>query len=152
MAPAKLATLSVLSALVWWSPQAGPLAAEPVTIAALLADPQPFHFRIVSLKGTVHQVQILTDPPVNAPQLDYQCYMVHPPYTFVLADGTDFLQVTVAGRLPCVSKHAPAEPPDVAEGDTALIEARITVTHRYSEGSNRPTIQALAVGIRRLKD
>ncbi len=152
MAPAKLLTLSVLSALVWWSHQVGALAAEPVAIATLLADPQPYHFRVVSLKGTVHQVQILTDPPVNAPQLDYQCYFVHPPYTFVLADDTGFLQVTVGGRLPCVSKHAPAEPPDVAEGDTALIEAKITVTHRYSEGANRPTIQALAVGIRRLKD
>ncbi len=152
MAPAKLVTLSVLSALAWWSSQAAALAAEPVAIAKLLADPQPYHFRVVSLKGTVHQVQILTDPPVNAPQLDYQCYFVHPPYTFVLADGTDFLQVTVAGRLPCVSKQSPAEPPDVAEGDTALIEARITVTHRYSDGSNRPTVQALAVGIQRLKE
>ena len=140
----------LLSALVWlMNPIAAP-AGEPVTIAKLLTDPQPYHLKVIAVQGTAHQVQILQDKPGSNPRLDFQCYMVHPPYTFVLADDTGFLQISVAARPPCVSKMSPAEPPAVSEGDRVAIDVQITVTHRYSEGANRPTIQALAVGIRRL--
>lgn len=141
--------LVILSALVLLTSPVAVLAGEPVTIAKLMTDPQPYHLKVVTIQGTAHQVQILADAPVSGPRFDAQCYFVHPPYTFVLADDTGFLQISVAARPPCVSKMSPAEPPAVSEGDKVAIDVQITVTHRYSEGANRPTIQALAVGIRR---
>ena len=125
-------------------------AGELVTIGKLLADPQPYHVSVVTLQGTAHQLQILQDPPEKNPRLDFQCYMVHPPYTFVLADDTGFLQIHVAARPPCVSPMSPAKPPDVSEGDKVAIEAQITVGYQYSGGENRPTVHALAKAIRRL--
>lgn len=127
-------------------------AAEPLTIGKLLADPQSYHLRIITLSGTVHQVQILADAPGSGLRLDFQCSFVHPPYTFVLADDTGFLQVSVSAKPPCVSKMSPVEPPDVSEGDKVMLDAQITVAHRYNEGVSRPTVQALAVGIRRQAD
>src|SRR3989338_1616406 len=103
-------------------------AAEPATIGKLQADPQSYNLKIVTLRGTAHQIQILTNPPPALPRIDTQCLMVHPPYTFVLSDDTGFLQITVRARPPCVSQHSPAEPPDVADGDTVLVDAQITVT------------------------
>ncbi|MGH7235833.1 MAG: hypothetical protein ACREIO_05560 [Nitrospiraceae bacterium] len=142
--------VALLSALAWlMTPLAAP-AGEPVTIAKLLADPQPYHVRVITLQGTAHQVQILQDKPGGNPRLDFQCYMVHPPYTFVLADDTGFLQISVAARPPCVSQMSPAEPPDVSEGDKVAIEAQITVGHQYSEGADRLTVQALAKGVTKL--
>lgn len=135
--------------LVLMNPLAAP-AGELVTIAKLLADPQPYHVSVITLQGTAHQVQILQDPPEKNPRLDFQCYFVHPPYTFVLADDTGFLQINVAARPPCVSQMSPAEPPDVSEGDKVAIEAQITVGHQYSGGENRLTIHALAKGIRKV--
>jgi hypothetical protein len=124
-------------------------AAEPVTIARLLADPTPYHLRTVSLRGTAHQVQIITPSPPSDqfPRLDFQCYFIHPAYTFVLADDTGFLQITVRARPPCVSRFSPAEPPEVVEGEPVSIDAQITVLHQYSDGSNRYVVQALALGI-----
>jgi hypothetical protein len=126
--------------------------AESLTIARLLADPAPYHMKVVTLEGTSHQIQALRDAPSSLPRLDFQCYLVHPPYTFVLADDTGFLQITVRGRPPCVSKHSPAEPPDVSEGNKVVVEAQITVTPGYREGVGARTVEALAVGIRRLDE
>jgi len=126
--------------LVLWPSSSS--AAEPVTIERLQAHPQSYHLKIVTLKGTAHQIQILTSPPSKLPQLDFQCAMVHPPYTFVLSDETGFLQITVRARPPCVSKEAQADPPDVAENEAVEIDAQITV----ASGS----VDALAVNIRHL--
>jgi len=139
----------LLAFLVLVTPLAAP-AGELVTIGKLLADPQPYHVSVVTLQGTAHQLQILQDPPEKNPRLDFQCYMVHPPYTFVLADDTGFMQIHVAARPPCVSPMSPAEPPDVSEGDKVAVEAQITVGNQYSGGENRRTIHALAKAIRRL--
>jgi hypothetical protein len=128
------------------------LRAEAVTIARLLADPQPYNLKVITLQGTAHQVHALRDAPETRPRLDFQCYLVHPPYTFVLADETGFLQITVRGRPPCVSKHSPAEPPDVAEGNRVSIDAQITVSQAYSAGVTTPMVEALALGIRRLEE
>ncbi len=151
--PVNLATSFVLlSALIWLTSPVVALAGEPLTIGKLLADPQSYHLRVITLQGTVHQVQILADAPGSGLRLDFQCSFVHPPYTFVLADDTGFLQVSVSAKPPCVSKMSPVEPPDVGDGDKVLIDVQITVAHRYSEGVSSPTDQALAVGIRRQAD
>jgi hypothetical protein len=124
-------------------------AAEPVTIERLQADPQSYHLKLVTLRGTARQIQILTSPPSSLPRIDTQCLMVHPPYTFVLSDDTGFLQITVRARPPCVSKHSPAEPPDVADGDTVSVDAQITVTPGPGPGAAGATLDALAVNIQR---
>jgi hypothetical protein len=126
------------------------LAAESVTIEKLQADAQSYNLKLVTLRGTVHQIQILTSPPPTLPQLDTRCLMVHPPYTFVLSDETGFLQVTVRARLPCVSKHSPAEPPDVADGDTVSVDAQVTVTQGSGPGASGATLDVLAVNIQRM--
>jgi hypothetical protein len=124
-------------------------AAEPVTIEKVQADPRSYHLKVVTLKGTAHQVHILTGPPPDLPRIDTQCLMVHPPYTFVLSDETGFLQITVRARPPCVSRHSPAEPPDVAEGDSVAVDAQITVAHGSGSGASGATLDALALNIRR---
>jgi hypothetical protein len=126
------------------------LAAEPVTIEKLQADPQSYHLKMVTLRGTAHQIQILTSPPPPLPQIDTQCRMAHPPYTFVLSDETSFLQITVRARPPCVSKHSPAEPPDVADGDTVSVDAQITVMPGSGTGAAGDTLDVLAVNIQRV--
>ncbi|HYM36970.1 MAG TPA: hypothetical protein VES96_01055 [Nitrospiraceae bacterium] len=136
----------VLAALLNAAPAA---AAEPVTIEKLLTDPQSYHLKMVALQGIAHQIQILTSPPPALPQLDTRCLMVHPPYTFVLSDETGFLQITVRARPPCVSKHSPAEPPDVADGDTVSVEAQITVAQGSGPGASGATLDVLAVNIQR---
>jgi len=142
----------LLSALMLLTCPVFSFTAEPLTIGKLLADPQPYHLRVITLQGTVHQVQILADAPESRLQLDFQCSFVHPPYTFVLSDDTGFLQVSVSAKPPCVSKMSPVEPPDVGEDDKVLVDVQITVARRYSEGVDRSTVQALAVGIKRQAD
>ena len=60
----------------------------------------------------------------------------------MLADDTGFQQITVRSRLPCASRQAPPEPPDVADGDAVTIDVQVTVT-----GEN--TVTMLAVNIRK---
>ena len=124
-------------------------AAEPVMIEKLQANPQAYNLKIVTLRGTVHQVQILTGQPPAFPQIDTRCLMVHPPYTFVLSDETGFLQITVRARPPCVSKHSPAEPPDVSDGESVSVDAQITVVPGTGPGAAGMTLDALAVNIQR---
>ena len=139
--------------LLWLFVSLADAASAPeVAIGTLLADPLAYHMKVVTLSGTSHQVQALQDPPHQRPTLDYQCYLVHPPYTFVLADDTGFLQVTVTGRPPCVSQQSPAERPDVSEGETVQVEAHIRVTPVYRDGMATQSVEAHAVGIRRLNE
>jgi len=123
-------------------------AAEPVTIGKLQADPQSYNLKIVTLRGTAHQIQILASPPSALPRIDTQCLMVHPPYTFVLSDDTGFLQITVRARPPCVSQLSPAEPPDIADGDTVFVDGQITITQ--GPGMAGTTLDVLAVSIQRV--
>lgn len=139
--------LGIGASLVLDSPPSN--AAESVSIQRLLADPLPYHLRIVSLQGTAHQIQIIHQAPPADGQLrfDFQCYFLHPAYTFVLADDTGFLQVTVRARPPCVSRLSPAVPPEVQEGNAVVLDAQITVKEDYQGGQLRQVIQALAVNI-----
>jgi hypothetical protein len=135
----------VLQVLVLFASVPLVLAAEPVTFEKLQSYPNSYHAKVVTLQGTAHQVQILVAPPPVHPQLDFQCAFVHPAYMFVLADDTGFQQITVRARPPCVAKSSPAEPSDVAEGDTVAVDVQITVTSRSSEGSAGKTFEALAL-------
>ncbi len=143
----RICTVALASLLVGATVSPG-LAAEPVTIEKLQADPKSYNLKMVTLQGTAHQIQILTSPPPAHPRIDTQCLMVHPPYTFVLSDDTGFLQVTVRARPPCVSQHSPAEPPDIADGETVMIDAQVTVSRRSGAGPGSDTVEVLAVHIR----
>jgi hypothetical protein len=94
----------------------------------------------------------LRDTPNALPHLDFQCYLVHPPYTFVLADDTGFLQISVRGPSPCVSQRSPAEPPGVAEGHVVQVDLQIRVTPVYQDGMATQAVEAQAVGIRGLHE
>ncbi len=143
----RTSTVAVAALLVGAAVSPG-LAAEPVTIEKLQADPKSYNLKMVTLQGTAHQIQILTSPPPAHPRIDTQCLMVHPPYTFVLSDDTGFLQVTVRARPPCVSQHSPAEPPDIADGETVTVDAQVTVSRRSGAGPGSDTVEVLAVNIR----
>lgn len=140
----------VVQALLMYAGLSFGLAAESVTIEKLQVSPQSYHLKVVTIRGTANQIQILTSPPPTLPRIDTQCLMVHPPYTFVLSDETGFLQITVRARPPCVSKHSPAEPPDVADGDTVSVDAQITVTPGSGTGTAGATLDVLAVNIQRV--
>lgn len=124
-------------------------AGDPVTIEKLQADPQAYNLKIVTLRGTVHQVQILTGQPPALPQIDTQCLMVHPPYTFVLSDETGFVQIMVRARPPCVAKHSPAEPPDVSDGEHVSVDAQVAVVPGAGPGTGGGMLDVLAVNIQR---
>jgi hypothetical protein len=143
-----LARTVAVQTLMWCLGGSLALAAESVTVERLQADPHAYNLKLVTLKGTVHQIQILTSPPPAFPQIDTRCLMVHPPYTFILSDETGFLQITVRARPPCVSKQSPAEPPDVADGDSISVDAQITVVPGAGPGT-AATLDALAVNIQR---
>ncbi len=143
----RTSTVAVAALLMGASVSPG-LTAEPVTIEKLQADPKSYNLKMVTLQGTANQIQILTSPPPAHPRIDTQCLMVHPPYTFVLSDDTGFLQVTVRARPPCVSQHSPAEPPDIADGETVTVDAQVTVSRRSGAGPGNDTVEVLAVNIR----
>jgi len=143
----RMRTIAVAALLVSATVSLG-LAAESVTIEKLQADPKSYNLKMVTLQGTAHQIQILTNPPPAHPRIDTQCLMVHPPYTFVLSDDTGFQQITVRARPPCVSQHSPAEPPDIADGETVTIDAQVTVSRRAGAGPGSDTVEVLAVNIR----
>jgi hypothetical protein len=140
-------TIAVASLLVSASVSPG-LAGDSITIEKLQADPKSYNLKMVTLQGVAHQIQILTSPPSPHPRIDTQCLMVHPPYTFVLADDTGFQQITVRARPPCVSQHSPAEPPDIADGETVTVDAQITVSRLPGAGPGSDTVEVLAVHIR----
>ena len=91
------------------------LADEPVPIGEVVADPDAYHFRIVSMQGTVRKVQAL---PPYAPGSDTICYGA---YTFTLEDDTGSLEVDVLG----ICGKPTLRKPDVGEGDVILLNAQI---------------------------
>ena len=107
------------SILTFWaisSPVNQCLAEEGLTIAELLADPQPYHLHAVELTGTVLHVQPI--PPYFLPSGNVGCYGA---YKFSLEDDTGQLDVTVLGLCgkPLVRE------PEVSDGHRIHIQAEI---------------------------
>ena len=90
-------------------------ADDPVPIGEVIADPDPYHFRMVSLRGTVREV---TPLPPYSPGSDTACYGA---YTFTLVDETGSIEVSVLGICgrPFLRK------PEVVEGEAILLVAQI---------------------------
>lgn len=108
----RLLFLSISLAL---TPVAPLLADEPVPIAEILADPDSYHLRLVTLHGVVREVK--TIEPYSLPSGAF-CYGA---YSFVLGDHTGAVEVTVLGL--CGTPIS--RPPDVLVGDEVVVEAGI---------------------------
>lgn len=91
------------------------LAGDQVAIGSIVADPEPYHMRLVTLQGTVRQVHILE--PYRQPSGTI-CYGT---YLFTLQDDTGALDVAVLG----ICGVAIATPPEVSDGDKVIIKAQI---------------------------
>jgi hypothetical protein len=108
---------------------------DTIPIADLLADPEPFHLKLVPLRGVVRNVRALE--PYYQPS-GAGCYGA---YTFMLEDATGSLHVSVLGLCGTpILKN-----PDVADGDQVLVTAEIHAadikgTARKSDGSPFPDL------------
>jgi hypothetical protein len=90
-------------------------ADEPITIRQILEEPQAYHLRHVTLRGTVHDV-VLLDPYKRSDEI--VCYGA---YLFRLEDETASIAVAVLGLCgtPVVRD------PDVEEGDQVEVGATV---------------------------
>lgn len=103
---ASACVMLLLSLVIGGLPSISP-ADEPTAINAILADPDVYHLRVVTLQGTVHEVRPLD--PYFLPS-GTACYGA---YTFLLEDEDgSFLEVAALGvcgvpllRVPEVTEH-----------------------------------------------
>lgn len=141
-----------LACLTSVAPIAAALPDEPIPIGEIITDPQPYHLKLVTLQGTVRQVQ--PREPYSQPE-GPACYGA---YTFVLEDDTGAMDVVVLGICGVPTLRTP----DVAEGDTIVLKAKIqapalTVYSRGPDGQpflpEAPEkVQAVANAISRLPE
>ncbi len=100
-------------------------ADDPVSIGEVVSDPDAYHFRIVTLQGTVRQLSQL---PPYSPTPDTTCYGA---YTFTLEDETGSIEVSVLGICgkPLLRK------PEVNDGEVILLAAQILSPNRLTSAS-----------------
>ncbi|MGH7165545.1 MAG: OB-fold nucleic acid binding domain-containing protein [Nitrospiraceae bacterium] len=147
-APSLLAGVLLITLLVAFPGSARPDDSESVPIADILADPEPYHLRPVTLQGKVRRIEVLE--PYYQPS-GSACYGA---YRFTLEDGTGSLEIAVLG----VCGVPVLRPPLVIEGDSVVVVAQIRATDRAGyprrfDGSTPPqeslqAVQATAVDIR----
>ena len=100
-------------------------ADEPVPIGEVVADPDAYHFRIISLQGTVRRV---TPLPPYTPTPDTTCYGA---YTFMLEDETWSAEISVLGICgkPLMRK------PEVIDGEAIVLAAQILSPNRLTSAT-----------------
>lgn len=110
-------------------------ADEPVAIGEVVADPDAYHFNLVSMEGTVRQV---TQLPPYTPGPDTTCYGA---YTFMLEDASGSIEVSVLGICgkPFLRK------PEVNDGDRILLKAQILSPNRLTSASQGEVKQLRAI-------
>jgi hypothetical protein len=91
-------------------------AEEPVAIGRIIADPEPYHLRQVTLRGTVRQVHQLE------PYFQPSGTACHSAYVFALEDETGALEVMVLGLC---GSGAANRPPDVSAGNRVIVRATL---------------------------
>lgn len=139
------------------------LAADTITIQQLQANPESFDNRVVTLHGSVHQIQFLAADSEgsslksldgNTPS-EIPCWMARPAYTFVLADDTGFQQILVKplfafkGTASCLAAKGLAPPPDVGESDRIMMDVQIRIARRQEGPLEIKTLEVYAVSIQR---
>lgn len=100
-------------------------AEEPVTIGGVVADPDTYHFRMVTLQGTVRQV---TQLPPYTTDPDTACYGA---YTFMLEDETGSIKISVLG----ICGRPLIRTPEVTEGETILLVAQVFSPNHLASSS-----------------
>jgi len=108
--------IGLLVCMLWGSSGAGWVSAqEAVTVQDVLADPELFHLRQITLKGTVRNVQPLDPYEIPAGSTCYGGYL------FNLEDDTATLAIAVPGLcgVPMVKD------PDVEDGARVAVEATV---------------------------
>ena len=125
-------------------------AIESITIGRLLANPFPYQLQMVGLQGTAHEIRALPVGREGAPRPRVAECSLLPPFTFVLADDTGFLQIVVEARAWCSAVPMPAIPPEVFDGDRVMLDVQIEVRETYEHGALRREVSAVARTIRRL--
>lgn len=117
-------------------------ADDPVPIGEVVADPDAYHIRMVSLQGTVRQVTPLAP---YSPGPDTVCYGA---YTFMLKDETGSLEISVLGICgrPLLRK------PEVVEGEEILLVAQILSPNHLTSTAKGEVkkLRAIANSIRHL--
>lgn len=100
-------------------------ADETVAVGEVVADPDTYHFRMVSLQGTVRQVKPL--PPYTTDP-DTACYGA---YTFMLEDESGSMEISVLG----ICGRPLIRTPEVTEGETILLMAQIFSPNHMTSSS-----------------
>lgn len=125
---------------------------EPTPISEIIGDPEAYHLRLVTLRGTVQLVQPLQ--PYFQPS-GAACYGA---YLFVLQDETGWISVAVLG----VCGVPVLRPPEVSEGETVVVQAEIQALDQFGffrdlngrpiRRGDGPAVQAIAKAIVHLGD
>ena len=128
---------------------------EPVTITDIVADPETFHLKQVTIQGVVGRVKELE--PYYLPS-GSACYGA---YTFLLEDDSAngaVLDVAVLG----VCGAPRIRFPEVADGDRIRVQAEIQVPSRFGQSraldgswiakGHEPAVQAIAKSISRVEE
>ena len=118
------------------------LADELVPIGEVVADPDAYHFRIVSLQGTVRQVSPL---PPYTPGPDTICYGA---YTFTLEDDTGSIEISVLG----ICGQPVLRKPEVTDNEVILLTAQILSPNNLTSASKGEVkrLRAVANSITRI--
>jgi hypothetical protein len=128
---------------------------EPVSISDIVADPEVFHLKQVTIQGVVGRVKELE--PYYLPS-GSACYGA---YTFLLEDDSAngaVLDVAVLG----VCGAPRIRFPEVADGDRVRVQAEIQVPSRFGQSraldgswiakDYEPPVQAIAKSISRVEE
>jgi hypothetical protein len=147
MIAARSTTLVLLLLLPGYSMALGD---DEVSIGTIVADPDAYHLRLVTLRGTVRHVQLLEPYPQPSGAMCYGAY------TFRLEDDTGELEVAVLGicGVPLFRLS------QVSEGDRVVVQVQIRATSRTGSvpgsdgrplsGGHRQPLEATATEIVRV--
>ncbi|MGH7228101.1 MAG: hypothetical protein ACREIH_02710 [Nitrospiraceae bacterium] len=125
------------------------LADETIPIAKVLAAPDSYHLKSITLQGKIQQLMLLT--PSWA--FNRECYAAK----FFLHDNTGSIEVLMPG--PCGNPTLnPAPVLPYSEGDRIILEARVQAPGYYTGqglppgGEVRKTAQAIVIKVRSALD
>lgn len=128
---------------------------EPVSISDVVADPEVFHLKQVTIQGVVGRVKELE--PYYLPS-GSACYGA---YTFLLEDDSangSVIDVAVLGVCGAPRMRFP----EVADGDRIRVQAEIQMPSRFGQSraldgtwiakGHEPAVQAIAKSISRVEE
>lgn len=127
------------------------VGAESIAIVELSADPNSYHLQMVTLEGTVHDIERLVPYEIENGTMCYGAY------TFRLEDQTGSVKVSVLGvcGVPMIRE------PDVTEGDCIMLRAQVLSPEKLAipreqdgeeeKEANAPELEVIANAITRIK-